>query len=117
MFIFALVATATLHEPTPDDIHRFGFGVRPLSESVPRAVWLSARDRRDEISRSVSAWLVYGREQQYSLLLTDAEWCERVWDAVDDMSRECCPLESRRYAACRLRYRLGPVAYWMGWLP
>lgn len=117
MFLFALLATATLHEPNPDDIHRFGFNVRPVSESVPRAIWLSVRDYRDELSKPISAWLVYGRELQYAAVYEDAVWRERVWDAVDDMARECCSIERRRYAARSLRHRIGPMAYWMGWLP
>lgn len=117
MFIFALLATATLHDPCPDDIHRFGFHVQPVSQSIPRAVWNTARSNVYELRLPKSGYLVYGREQLLAELIDDATWRERVWDAVDDMGRECCSWECRMYAARRLKAKLGPVAYYLGELP
>lgn len=117
MLIFALLAAATLHEPTPDDIARFGFAVRPIAESVPRQVWNATRENYAASRVPVSAWLIYGREAEYQAAIDEALWRERVWDAVDDMARSCCPLDCRLSAARRLKARLGPVAYYLGELP
>lgn len=117
MLPFALLCAAVLHEPSPDDIHRFGFTVHPVATSIPRVVWNRTRENLAELRKPVSGWLIYGREQQYADAVIYAAWCERVWDAVDDMGRECCSAEGRMSAARRLRAKIGPVAYWLGELP
>lgn len=117
MFAFALLATAALHDPCPDDIRRFGFEVRPLSESIPRLVWNSARAHVSELREPKSGYIVYGRERELDNAIADAHWRERVWDAVDDMGRACASFEYRLCAARRLREKLGVVAYWLGELP
>lgn len=117
MFLFALLATSAAHHPTPDDIHRFGFEVRPLAQSVPRVVWNTARSHVYELRQPLSEYVIYGREHAYNELVTTAMWRERVWDAVDDMARECCSWEGRMSAAQRLREKIGAVAYWLGELP
>lgn len=117
MFAFALLAAATLHDPNPDDIHRFGFNVCPATESHPRRVWNAAREQYYQARQPVSGWLIYGREQQHAEMVLAAEWTERVWDAVDDMARSCCSWECRMYAARRLQSRLGVVPYYLGELP
>lgn len=117
MFAFALLATAALHDPCPDDIRRFGFELRPVGESVPRMVWNAARSHAYELREPKSGYIVYGRERELAAMIDDAHWRERVWDAVDDMGRSCCSLEGRMHAARRLREKLGVVAYWLGELP
>lgn len=117
MLAFAILATACLHEPNPDDVYRFGFVVRPIAESLPRQAWNSSRERLYELSRPVSAWIVYGREAEFTEALVDQRWRERVWDAVDDLARECASGECRLAAARRLRGLIGPVTYWLGELP
>lgn len=117
MFPFAVLCAAVLHDPSPADIRRFGFDVRPLAESVPRRVWNASRENLARLRAPVSAYLVHGRERDLADAIDDAAWRERVWDALDDMARECCPVECRMHAARRLREKLGPVAYWMGELP
>lgn len=115
--LFAILAAAVLHTPSEADIHRFGFTVHPVATSIPRAVWNRTRENLAELRKPVSGYLIYGREQQYADAVSYALWTERVWDAVDDMGRECCSCEGRMNAARRLRAKLGPVAYWLGELP
>lgn len=117
MFAFALLAVAAAHDPSPADVHRFGFAVMPIGESVPRRCWNDARARLADLSVPVSAWAVYGRERELGDAIADQRWRERVWDAVDDLARSCSSGECRLSAARRLRLLIGPVAYWMGELP
>lgn len=117
MFAFAVLAVAALHEPTPADVHRFGFAVRPIADSPPRAGWNAARERLYDLSQPVSGWIAYGRETQIAAGLVEQRWRERVWDAADDLARECASVECRLSAARRLRRLIGPVAYWLGELP
>lgn len=117
MLAFAILAAATLHNPSPDDVHRFGFHVRPIAVSVPRAGWNSSRERLYELSQPISGWLAYGRESEIAANLIDQRWRERVWDAADDLARECASAECLMSAARRLRKLIGPVAYWLGELP
>lgn len=115
--LFALLCAAVLHEPMPNDIHRFGFALHPIATSIPRAVWNRSRENLAELKKPISGYALYGREQQYAEMIVHAAWCERVWDAVDDLGRECCSPECRLHAARRLRAKLGPVAYYLGELP
>lgn len=117
MLAFAVLAAAALHEPTPADVHRFGFAVRPIADSPPRAGWNAARERLYDLSQPVSGWIAYGRETQIAAELLEQRWRERAWDAVDDLARECASAECRLAAARRLRRLIGPVAYWLGELP
>ena len=117
MFLFALLATATLHEPVPEDVHRFGFSLRPVTDSPARNIWLACRDGLQNFRSSVTGYVYYGRESEAIRCLEELEWLERVWDAVDDMARDCCTPECRRYAAKRLQKRLGVVLYWLGDIP
>ncbi len=110
--IASLLCVALNSEPTPGDIHRFGFSLGPVTQSVPREVWRSTQSRLREVrSRSLfnKDWL--------DELVADALWRERVWDAVDDLSRDCCSFDSRKYAAQRLKRLLGPIDYLRGALP
>lgn len=117
MLPFAILCAAVLHDPSPDDVRRFGFDVRPLSQSIPRLVWNQSRHRLAFLRSPVSEYVIHGREREIADMIDDAHWRERVWDAVDDMARECASAESRMCAARRLREKLGPVAYWLGELP
>lgn len=117
MLAFAVLAAAVLHDPSPDDVHRFGHVLRSTAESPLRNGWNASRERLTDLSRPVSAWIVYGRESEFAAELADARWRERVWDAADDLGRECASIECRLSAAHRLRGLVGPVAYWLGELP
>jgi hypothetical protein len=102
-------------EPTPGDIHRFGFSLGPVTQSVPREVWSSTQTRLREL-REVRSRSLFNHDILDDLV-ADALWRERVWDAVDDLSRDCCSLDSRKFAAQRLKRLLGPIDYLRGALP
>lgn len=70
--LFALLCAAVLHEPMPNDIHRFGFALHPIATSIPRAVWNRSRENLAELKKPISGYALYGREQQYAEMIVRA---------------------------------------------